>query len=346
VTQTDQSLNGLSLDAVYTLTISVYTYAFGHYVAYAFGGNEMVTRGLAIFIGVGLIGLNLCGLGKMTSVEVVIVTGNLLILVALAAYGLSHWSGIKLEAGIEPRSPLGALVGAAAVFISYEGFQLLTYEYDQIKDADRTFVPVLVSAAIMVVVIYIAVTLGATMLAGALTMVEQKQIALSVAAERAIGTPGLIVMTVAAGFATAAAINSTLFPTGKLAARVARDGELPAWFDHQNRFDVPDRPIILIGLLATGLAIIGSLSSLVEAASLVFLATFVIVNLICYRTIQEHRWAPMTGIGIGGTIGLILLCRLFVSAPIPLLILIGLTVAVFALRPIILKKVAAETQDT
>ena len=299
-------------------------------------------RGLAILIGVGLIGLNLAGLGKMTAVEVVIVSGNLLILLVLAAYGLSRWSGVELEAGIEPRSPLGALVGAAAIFISYEGFQLLTYEYDKVKNADRTFVPVLVSAAVVVVVIYVAVTLGATMLAGALTMVEQKQVALSVAAQRAWGPLGLVVLTIAAGFATAAAINSTLFSTGKLAVRVAQDGELPAWFDHHNGFDVPDRPIILIGLLATGLAIIGSLSSLVEAASLVFLATFLTVNLICYREIESHRWAPLVAVVIGAVIGLILLCRLVVTAPIPLMILLALGGAVFALRPMALERIKTE----
>ena len=326
----------------YTLTISVYTYAFGHYVAYALGGGDMVIRALALSIGIGLIGLNLCGLGKMTSVEVVIVTGNLLILLVLAGYGLVHWQPIELTAGIEPRSPLGALVGAAAIFVSYEGFQLLTYEYDEVENAERTFIPVLVSAAIVVVAIYIAVTLGATMLAGALTMVEQKQVALSVAAERAVGTPGLVAMTIAAGFATAAAINSTLFSTGKLAARVARDGELPEWFDHQNRFGVPDRPIVLIGLIATLLSIMGSLSSLVEAASLVFLATFLTVNVIAYREIASHRWLPLIAIVIGAIVGIVLLCRLVVTAPIPLAILVTLCGGVFALRPMLLDRVATE----
>ena len=127
------------------------------------------------------------------------------------------------------------------------------------------------------------VTLGATMLIGALTVIEEKQVALSVAAEHSLGVPGLLVLTVAAGFATAAAINSTLFSTGKLARRIATDGELPAWIDHRNGAGVPDRPIILIGMVATLLAVTGSLSTLVEAASLVFLATFIAVNLIAAR---------------------------------------------------------------
>lgn len=41
----------------YTLTIAVYAYAFGHYVAYEFGGCALLVRLLAIGAGVGLIGL-------------------------------------------------------------------------------------------------------------------------------------------------------------------------------------------------------------------------------------------------------------------------------------------------
>ena len=329
----------------YTLTISVYAYAFGHYLAYAFAGGDLLIRGLAIAAGIGLIGLNLAGLGKMTMVEVIIVSGNLLVLVALSAWGLGHWDRLQLLSGIQPRAPWSALVGAAAIFISYEGFQLLTYEYDEIRNGEKTFIPVLLSAAIFVVLVYVAVTLGATMLAGALSMVEQKQVALSVAAQRAWGLPGLVALTTAATFATAAAINSTLFSTGKLAQRIARSGELPQWFDHSNRFGVPDRPIVLIGLVAILLAVMGSLSSLVEAASLVFLGTFIVVNLICYHEIQAWRWVPLVGAGVGAVIGLFLLVRLALTEPVSLGILLALGVAVLVGRPALLRRVSTESDD-
>lgn len=329
----------------YTLTVSVYIYAFGHYVAYAFHGGVVLIRVLGVVIGALLLGLNLAGLGKMTMVELIIVSANLLVLLVLAGYGLARWHTPELTAGIEPRSPLGALVGAAAIFVSYEGFQLLTYEYEQIRNADRIFTPVLVSSAVFVVFVYVAVTLGATMFAGALTIVEEKQIALSIAAERAMGTPGLVVMTIAAGFATAAAVNSTLYSTAKLSARIARDGELPSWFDHENRMAVPDRPLVLIGVLATALALIGSLSSLVEAASLVFLATFVTVNLVCLQRKEGPRWLPIVGSILGALIGLVLVVRLAVTTPIPLVILVTLALFVFVGRPAILRKVRTESPE-
>lgn len=326
----------------YTLTISVYAYAFGHYVAHAFGGGPLAIRALAIGASVVLIGLNLLGLGKMTSVEVVIVTANLSILIILAAIGLAHWDPAQLSAGIEPRPPWRALVGAASIFIAYEGFQLLTYEYDEVRNAEKTFLPTLLSAAIFVVVCYVAVALGATMLAGAGTIIDEREVALSVAAGRAAGLPGMIAMTVAAAFATSAAINSTLFSSAKLAQRVARDGEAPVWVDHENRFGVPDRPVIAIGLIAAFLAVIGSLSSLVEASSLVFLTTFLTVNILCLKETPCRRWIPWTGIVLGAIIGIILIVRLALTAPIPLAILAALTLTVFLTRPAILKRVMTE----
>ncbi len=321
----------------YTLTISVYAYAFGHYVAWAFDGGPVVIRLLAVGIAAALIGLNLLGIGKMTMVEVVIVTGNLFALLVLAGFGLAQWDTAKLSQGTAAHSAWSGFAGAAAIFMSYEGFQLLAYEYDEVRDAGRLFVPVLVSAAIFVVLAYILVALGAPMLVGAGAIVDQREVALSVAARAAAGWPGVVAMTIAAGFATSAAINSTLFSTAKLARRVADDGELPKWIDHQNGAGVPDRPIIAIGAIAGLLAVAGSLSSLVEAASLVFLATFTIVNLTAWRHLKRGRWIAACGVALGSVIGAVLVVRLASEAPVPLAILGGMILIAIFVRPRLLK---------
>ncbi len=319
----------------YILTIALYIYAFGHYVAFAFNAGDLTIRILAISIGVGLVGLNLLGLGKMTSVEVVIVSTNLLVLLALAVYGLFHWNTLQLSTGMEPRSGWSSLVGAASIFVSYEGFQLLTYEYGKIKNADKTFTPILTSAAIFVVFTYILVALGAPMLAGALKIVEYKQVALSVAANHAWGFTGLVLLTIAAGFATAAAINSTLFSTGELIYRVAKDDELPRWFQHRNGSDVPARGIVAVGIIATLIAITGGLSSIVEAASLVFLSTFFVVNLIAARKTNINKALIYCTQGLLLTIGSVLIVRLALIHTIPLTVLVVTCVIILALRPLL-----------
>lgn len=322
----------------YILTISVYAYAFGHYLSFAFHGNPLLMRLLAAGIVIGLILLNLAGVGKLTNVEIIIVSVNLIILLALGVYGVINWDASQLTAGISPRPVWSSLFGGAAIFMAYEGFQLLTYEYDKIGNPEKSFMPTLMSAVIFVVLLYATVALGATMIGGATSMISFKEIALSIAAETAFGKTGLIVMTVAAGFATAAAINSTLFSTANLAKRIASQDELPSWFNHTNKNDVPDRSIIFIGILAGVLAIVGSLSSLVEAASLAFLFTFGIVNWIAYRESDKRKWIPLMGIIIGSLVGLALIFRLVISKPLALGGILGLVLLIILGRPYLLRK--------
>jgi len=299
----------------YVLTISVYCFAFGHYLSFAFHGGPMLTRLLAIGITAALIILNLSGVGKMTTVEIIIVSVNLLVLISLGIFGLFKWDVYQLTAGISPKPAWSSLIGGAAIFMAYEGFQLLTYEYEKIKNPEKIFIPTILSAVGFVVITYIIVSVGATMLGGAYNLVKFKDIALSIAAKQQFGSVGLIVMTLAAGFATTAAINSTLYSTASLSRHIADKGELPDWFEHKNSNDIPDHAVILIGVLAGILAVIGSLSSLVEAASVVFLITFSTVNYLAFKELDKRKWIPVCGLIIAAIIGMTLIGRLIVTKP-------------------------------
>ncbi|MFT5756979.1 MAG: hypothetical protein ACI9LM_001704 [Alteromonadaceae bacterium] len=50
----------------------------------------------------------------------------------------------------------------------------------------------------------------------------------------ALGTVGLIIVTIAAAFSTGSAINATLFATARLTHYVAEKGEFPAALVHKN----------------------------------------------------------------------------------------------------------------
>lgn len=328
----------------YVLTIAVYAFAFGHYLSFALDTSSLLTRLFAIGIVAALVALNLMGVTKTKWVEMIIVVGNLLALIALAVVGLLRWDAVELIAGIEPRAWWSAFIGAASIFVAYEGFQLLTYEYDQIERPQQTFVPTLVSATVFVVAIYAVTAVGAAMLAGSLALIEQKQIALAVAAREALGATGLWVITVAAVFATSAAINSTLFSTSNLTRRVAEDGELPRFFERTNENGVPARSIICIGIAAAALAVIGKLSTLVEAASLVFLFTFGSVNVIAAGYVTaKMRWLPWSAVALCGLIALLLIMRLVIVAPMSLGMLAVLAILIFFGRPALLARV--DTDD-
>jgi amino acid transporter len=186
--------------------------------------------------------------------------------------------------------------------------------------------------------------LGTAMLIGADQVVEHEEVALAIAGRQALGTTGLVLVTVAAAFSTGSAINATLFATARLAHKVASYGELPAALCHRNRAGIPDRAVIVLGVAAALLAAIGSLSALVEAASLAFLFTFAVVCGLAFR----HRtgWRLVTGFGAlaASTASVTLVIRLINTEPVALLLLGLLALVSFVGRPMLLRHFSAGTR--
>ena len=281
----------------YVLTMSVYAFTFGHYAAEVAGLNGFWARVLAVAIVVALAALNLRGVGGSAKFEIYSVWGKLAVLIGLAVIGLARWQPSQLSAGTAGGGLGGALLGAASIFMAYEGFQLLAYDYSDIHNPDRTLKLALPVAVVAVIGVYIVVALGSATLVGAGTLVKQKEIALALAGQAALGQFGKILVSVAAAFSTGSAINATLFATARLAKNVARAGYLPRAVQSTNGAGVPGAAVIALGLVSATLAAIGSLGSLVEAASLIFLGTFALVNFIAARKLKQNLYRA---IGIAG----------------------------------------------
>lgn len=327
------------LIAGYVLTISVYGFTFGHYFQEVIGGGAWVPRAAAAVIIAALVGVNLKGVGEASGVEIVTVWGKLAILLALAAIGL--WSFQPRQIAYDQAAPgglLGMVIATASVFMAYEGFQLLTYDYADIRKPKKTLQWAVLTAIPVVIVVYVVVTLGTASLVGAGALVEHKEVALAIAGEAAAGSVGKWVVSIAAVFSTASAINATVFATGRLMRDVARDGELPAFFSHQNSEQIPDRAVMVIGAAGLTLAIIGNLTQLVEAASLAFLFTFAVVNGLAIREQSSRRIIAWFGAIAAGMACCLLTWRIGMREPITLAALVAFSLLAVFLRPWLLKR--------
>jgi amino acid transporter len=328
----------------YVLTNAVYAFTFGEYLGHVVELGPWFARVASVAIVALFIGLNLRGVGEAGSVEVILVWFKLVVLVGLAGWGLAQWDPPMLSRGVSDSGISAALFGAASVFMAYEGFQLLTYDYKDIDTPQKTLPRAVLSAIVVVTVVYIIVALGTAMLIGADQVVQHREVALAIAGRQAFGTVGVIVVTIAAAFSTGSAINATLFATARLARRVAEDGELPAILDHKNAKSVPDRAVIGLGAAAALLAAMGTLTTLVEAASLSFLFTFTVVCGLAFH--QRAGCRVVTGLGAlaAASASVALVVRLIGTDPLALAFL-GLLVliAVFG-RPVLLRHVRTKSR--
>lgn len=329
----------------YVLTNAVYAFTFGQYLGYVMELGPWFARMAGVAIVALFIGLNLRGVGEAGGVEVVLVWFKLVVLVGLAGWGLTQWDPLMLSQSVPDAGISAALFGAASVFMAYEGFQLLTYDYQDIDNPQKTLPRAVLSAIAVVIVVYVIVALGTVMLIGADQVVQYKEVALAMAGQKAFGTVGLIIVTIAAAFSTGSAINATLFATARLTYRVAEDGELPAALDHKNAAGIPDRAVILLGTAAAVLAAVGTLTSLVEAASLSFLFTFAVVCGLAF--FQRAGFRVITGLGAfaAAAAAVALIVRL-ISTNLLALVFLGLLVliAIFG-RPLLLHHVKTESRS-
>lgn len=281
----------------YTLTISVYAFTFGHYIEYLTGIKDAgIARISAAAIIALLTAVNLRGVTSAAWLEIVSVWGKFIILFGVACIGLWYFKPEVLTYSEVKYSPfMGVGIGAAVVFMAYEGFQLLAYDYDDIKNPKRTLPLAITTSILSVIGLYILITLGTAALVGTETIVEQKEIAMAKAGQKALGNVGMIIVSLAAVLSTASAINSTLFATARLGKRVANDNELPKFFEKENKYNVPNRAVIFLGALSLLLAVIGDLGQLVEGASLLFLIIFGIVNLLAATQTDRYVWLKWVG---------------------------------------------------
>lgn len=312
----------------YILTISVYAYTFGEYVAHVFNLASWFPALFAILILTILTLVNLKGVGEASWVEIITVWGKLAVLALLAIYGIFHWNTGKLNEGLEEKTIDQAITGAATIFMAYEGFELLSYDYSSIKNPDVNLPKALFSAVIAVIVVYIAVFFGITMIVGPETIIKQKEVALSYAGKAAFGTFGLVLVTIAAAFSTSSAINATLFSTSKLVEDVASKKDLPLFFSRENANQMPYIALLSMSGAAMVLTALGDLGSLVSAASIIFLFIFGTVNFIAWQESVKYK-----GLCLGGAIAAYIAIimdgwYLAQKSPAALIILAGLVLAV------------------
>ena len=280
--------------AGYVLTCAVYAYTFGAYLGHAIGGPAWLPQAMAAAAILTMTAINLRGAGQAAGVEIAIVIAKLAILAALAAFWLAHFEVQKLSIPQQP-GLVGIVIGAASVFMAYEGFELIAYDYDEMADRKALMGKIMPLAISSAALIYVLVCLAVPMLTGTRAVIADGEVALSQAGEAALGMPGLIAVTVAAALSTGSAINATLFSSARLAGQVARDGALPGALGKRNSQGAPQGAVLALAAPALALAVLGGLDALVQGASLVFLLVFGTLNALALREGVGRRAITLPG---------------------------------------------------
>ena len=280
-------IGGWLLLVGYVGTMALYAYTFGAYGSALLGseGNAGAAMHhlLESLVMLTFLGINLYGVKASGTSELLIVTVKVLILGLFAVIGLYFVNSEHLLPVFD-RGTTGLFMGAALIFVAYEGFELIPNAVNEMENPERNLKRGILWSVGITTAIYVLVSLVAV---GNLTAEEVKkygEYALAEAARPFLGQAGFVLIGVAALFSTASAINATLFGTARLGMVMATEKELPRVFGFRRKQnDIPWVSLIVISAATLAFVNLADLTIISSFASATFLLIFAAINLSAWR---------------------------------------------------------------
>ncbi len=270
-------MTGWTFIVGYIGTMAMYSYAFGGYFTGLVGlktiGGFPARPFVSALVIVLFVGLNVLGAHASGRTEDVLVSLKVLILLLFGFGGLYYaYKYGKLHTGFS-KIGVGPVIAAALSFVAFEGWELLLFDRDSIRNPAETIRKAIYISIVGVTAIYIIVAIVTTNLVPPSVIKQNAETALAVAAKPFMGQAGFVLISIAALFSTGSAINATLFSSSRLLSKMVSDDYLPAQIGG-NGDGEPVRALIILGTLTAAFTVVGSLNGISSFASLAFITIF------------------------------------------------------------------------
>ncbi len=296
------AIGGWLLLVGYVGTLSLYAYTFGVYGSAMLGddgSDPAMHHLLETLILLSFLGVNLYGIKASGTSELLIVTVKVIILGLFAIIGLFY---IRADHVLPVFNTgyNGVVMGAALIFVAYEGFELIPNAINEMEDPQRNLMRAIMWSIAITISIYVLVSLVAVGNLLPEEITKYKEYALAVAARPFLGSAGFQLIGLAALFSTASAINATLFGTARLGMIMATDKALPVAFSlRRQENNIPWFSLITITAVTLLFVNTANLTIISSFASSTFLLIFALINLSAWRLRKKtagKAFLPLTGL--------------------------------------------------
>ncbi len=246
----------------------------------------------SILVCVFFIFLNTIGVKEAAKFQVSLVSGLLILMVLYIIFGFSKMN----MSHFYPFAPNGInpiFATAGFIFISFGGLLKVASVSEEVENPKKNIPLGMIASVISVTIIYtliLIVTVGilpADSFSDSLTPIAD-------AAKNIAGTPGFIIISIAALLAFITTANAGIMSASRYPLALSRDNLLPNAISKVNkRFKTPVLSISITGLFIV-LALQLPLEMLVKAASVVILTAYVLTNLsvIILRESKLKNYKP------------------------------------------------------
>jgi amino acid transporter len=294
----------------WVIAMALYAAGFAGYAADLLPGDlgGWAVKAIAVGLIAVMVGVNLIGAKVVGHAETAIVAVELVILVAFVVVGATaaHVGNFTASGG---DGPIGVLFGAGLLYVTFEGFGVVTNSAGEMRDPSKQLPRAMYSALGIVLAVYVLVS-TVIVLTLKLPAIDANQGHVLAEAARAVaGRPGFVIVGAAALMATASAVNATLFGDANLAFQVSKDGELPAVFARGVWGGGTAALFIAAGLTAVAVVVF-PLSAVGQMASLAFLIVYGMVSVGHLRVRHQtgaRRSLLITAVALNAALFMLLL---------------------------------------
>jgi amino acid transporter len=271
-------------------------------------------------IGIGLIAVvvavNLVGTKLVGNVQTAVITVELLILVVFVVLGLMKSDSGRLAAG-GGHGVLGVLFAAGLLFVTYEGFGVVTNSAGEMRSPASTLPRAMYLSLALVVAVYVLVSAVIVMTLSLPDIEANAGHVLSESAKAIFGQVGFVVIAVAALLATASGVNATMFGDANLAYLMATTGEIPKSFA-KNVWLGGTGGLFVAAALTALFVVFFPLAAVGQMASLAFLLIYATVSMGHFRVRGQtgaNPWVLAVGVTLNVALFVLLLGYTIDSGP-------------------------------
>ncbi|MCB2219283.1 MAG: APC family permease [Bacteroidetes bacterium] len=233
------------------------------------------------------VALNFFGSKAVGKSELFIVITKLSILFVFIIGGLWTIQRANIQPDFDYEHSSGMINASVIFFLSYMGFGLITNASENLKNPHKNVPRAIYISIFIVIVIYVlisVVTLGNLSLQ---EVIDAKENALALAAKPFLGQFGFLLISIGALFSISSALNASIFGGANIAYSLAKDGELPTFFERKVWFKSTEGLYITAGL---GLlfALTFNMGDIATITSCVFTVLYVFVVISHIKIRKEY----------------------------------------------------------
>jgi len=230
--------------------------------------------------------LNFFGSKAVGKTEFYMVLAKLSILVVFISVGISSIKPSSIQPRLDSPHLKGLLHASVIFFLSYMGFGLITNASENIRNAAKNIPRAIYISLGIVLIVYTTIALAAVGNLSPAELIRAKENALAVAAKPFLGRFGFLLISIGALFSISSALNATLYGGANISYSLAKDGDLPDFFERKIWFKSVEG-LYITAVLSVAFALFFNMVGIASITSSVFTLIYIFVLISHFRLSKD-----------------------------------------------------------